>query len=119
MNQQRHMNFSGFGGQSMLILVNGERLAGENMDDVDFDRLVLSNVDHIEIVKGPVSALYGSNAAGGVINIITKRSTKPFALNVNGRLGKHNNQRYGNRLATRREEVEQYVRLQQNECRQL
>ncbi len=95
MNQQRHMNFSGFGGQSMLILVNGERLAGENMDDVDFDRLTLSNVDHIEIVKGPVSALYGSNAAGGVINIITKQNTKPFALNVNARLGKHNNQRYG------------------------
>ena len=95
MNQQRHMNFSGFGGQSMLILVNGERLAGENMDDVDFDRLTLSNVDHIEIVKGPVSALYGSNASGGVINIITKQNTKPFALNVNARLGKHNNQRYG------------------------
>ena len=53
MNQQRHMNVSGFGGQSMLILVDGERLAGETMDDVDFDRLTLSNVDHIEIVKGP------------------------------------------------------------------
>ncbi len=95
MNQQRHMNFSGFGGQSMLILVDGERLAGETMDDVDFDRLTLSNVDHIEIVKGPVSALYGSNANGGVINIITKDNDKPFKLNVNARLGKHNNQRYG------------------------
>lgn len=73
MNQQRHMNFSGFGGQSMLILVDGERLAGETMDDVDFDRLTLSNVDHIEIVKGAASALYGSNANGGVINIITSQ----------------------------------------------
>lgn len=95
MNQQRHMNFTGFGGQSMLVLVDGERMAGETMDDVDFDRLTLGNVDHIEIVKGPVSALYGSNANGGVINIITKRGTKPFALNVNGRLGRHKNQRYG------------------------
>lgn len=95
MNQQRHMNFSGFGGQSMLILVDGERLAGETMDDVDFDRLTLSNVDHIEIVKGPVSALYGSNANGGVINIITKKDNKPFALNLNGRIGKHSDQRYG------------------------
>lgn len=95
MNQQRHMNVSGFGGQSMLILVDGERLAGETMDDVDFDRLTLSNVDHIEIVKGPVSALYGSNANGGVINIITKDSGKPFKLNVNARVGKHASQRYG------------------------
>lgn len=95
MNQMVHMNFSGFGGQSMLVLVDGERLAGETMDDVDFTRLDMQNVDHIEIVKSAASALYGSNAAGGVINIITKDATKKFGLNVNGRIGKHANQRYG------------------------
>ncbi|WP_314708417.1 TonB-dependent receptor [Prevotella denticola] len=95
MNQQIHMNFSGFGGQSMLILVDGERLAGETMDDVDFSRLCMDNVDHIEIVKGAASALYGSNAAGGVINIITKNGIRPFALNLNARLGRHHEQRYG------------------------
>ena len=94
MNQQVHMNFSGFGGQSVLILVDGERLAGETMDDVDFTRLLMDNVDHIEIV-GAASALYGSNAAGGVINIITKKNIHPFSLNLNMRLGKHNEQRYG------------------------
>ena len=94
MNQQVHMNFSGFGGQSMLILVDGERLAGETMDDV-FSRLCMDNVDHIEIVKGAASALYGSNAAGGVINIITKNGIRPFALNLNARLGRHHEQRYG------------------------
>ena len=95
MNQQVHMNFSGFGGQSMLILVDGERLAGETMDDVDFSRLCMDNVDHIEIVKGAASALYGSNAAGGVINIITKNGIRPFALNLNARMGRHHEQRYG------------------------
>lgn len=95
MNQQVHMNFSGFGGQSMLILVDSERLAGETMDDVDFSRLCMDNVDHIEIVKGAASALYGSNAAGGVINIITKNGIRPFALNLNARLGRHHEQRYG------------------------
>ena len=95
MNQQVHMNFSGFGGQSMLILVDGERLAGETMDDVDFTRIGMDNVDHIEIVKGAASALYGSNAAGGVINIITKKGIRPFSLNLNTRLGCHNSQRYG------------------------
>ncbi len=81
MNQMPHMNFSGFSGQSMLILVDGERLAGETMEDVDFARLDMEQVDHIEIIKGAASALYGSNAAGGVINIITKKTSKPFALN--------------------------------------
>lgn len=95
MNQQTHMNFSGFGGQSVLFLVDGERLAGETMDDVDFTRLNMANVDRIEIVKGAASALYGSSAAGGVINIITKEPTEPWSLNVNARASKHNEWRYG------------------------
>ena len=95
MNQQTHLNFSGFGGQGVLFLVDGERLAGETMDDVDFTRLNMDNVERIEIVKGAASALYGSNATGGVINIITKKGKKPWTLNVNGRLAKHNEQRYG------------------------
>lgn len=95
MNQQTHLNFSGFGGQGMLFLVDGERLAGETMDDVDFTRLNMDNVERIEIVKGAASALYGSQAAGGVINIITKRSQQPWTLQVNARYAKHNEQRYG------------------------
>lgn len=95
MNQQTHLNFSGFGGQGVLFIVDGERLAGETMDDVDFTRLSIDNVERIEIVKGAASALYGSNATGGVINIITKNSQKPLTLNVNARYAKHNEQRYG------------------------
>lgn len=95
MNQQTHLNFSGFGGQGVLFLIDGERLAGETMDDVGFTRLNMDNVERIEIVKGAASALYGSNATGGVINIITKKTDKPWTLNVNGRLARHNEQRYG------------------------
>ena len=95
MNQQINMNFSGFAGQGVLILVDGERLAGETMDNVDFSRLNMSNIARIEIIKGAASALYGSNAAGGVINIITKDADKPWAVNVNARLADHHDQRYG------------------------
>lgn len=95
MNQMVHMNFSGFGGQSVLVLVDGERLAGETMDDVDFARLNMQNIDHIEIVKSAASALYGSNSAGGVINIITKKAPRKVGLDLNGRVGKHGEQRYG------------------------
>ncbi len=94
-NQKTHLNFSGFGGQGILFLVDGERLAGETMDDVDFSRLIMDNVERIEIIKGASSALYGSNATGGVINIITKKAQLPWTLNLNGRYSKHNEQRYG------------------------
>lgn len=99
MNQQIHLNFAGFGGQSILFLVDGERLAGETMDDVDFSRLTMDNVERIEIVRGAASALYGSNAAGGVVNIITKKSAGRTEANLNGRIGKHGEQRYGGSLS--------------------
>lgn len=98
MNQQTHLNFSGFGGQSVLFLVDGERLAGETMDDVDFTRLNMANVERIEIVKGAASAIYGSSAAGGVINIFTREPSEPWTLNVNTRVSKHNEWRYGSSL---------------------
>ena len=101
MNQQTHLNFAGFGGQGILFLVDGERLAGESMDDVDFSRLLVSGVERIEIVKGASSALYGSSATGGVVNIITKDATRPWSLNLNGRYAKHNDQRYGGVFALR------------------
>lgn len=94
MNQQTHLNFNGQGGQSVLFLVDGERLAGETMDDVDFSRIDMTDVDHIEIVKGASSALYGSNAGGGVINIITKKAAAPWRATASARLARHNEQRY-------------------------
>ena len=95
MNQMKHMNFSGFGGQNVLFLVDGERLAGETMDDVDFSRINMANVERIEIIKGAASALYGSNANGGVINVITKTPTEKWRANINGRHGRHNDTKYG------------------------
>ena len=86
MNQQVHMNFSGFGGQSVLILVDGERLAGETMDDADFIKLLMDNVDYIGIV-GAASYLYGSQSSSQFINIITTMNIHPFSLKLNKRLG--------------------------------
>ncbi|MDE5842776.1 MAG: TonB-dependent receptor [Muribaculaceae bacterium] len=94
MNQQVHMNFGGFGGQSVLFLIDGERMAGETMDDVDFSRIDMNNVERIEIVRGASSALYGSNAGGGVINIITKEAAKKFGGNLDFRIARHNDRRY-------------------------
>ena len=101
MNQQTHLNFNGQGGQSVLFLVDGERLAGETMDDVDFSRIDMTDVDHIEIVKGASSALYGSNAGGGVVNIITRRAAKPLRVAASARWARHSEQRYSLAVDTR------------------
>lgn len=102
MNQQVNMNLSGFAGQGVLILVDGERLAGETMDNVDFNRLSMADVERIEIVRGTASALYGSSAAGGVINIIRKKPTETWTLHVDSRWAQHNEQRYNGALGVRR-----------------
>lgn len=63
-----------------LILVDGKRYAGEDTDVTtnvyNLQRLNVSDIDRVEIVRGPSSSLYGSDAMGGVINIITKTPEK-------------------------------------------
>lgn len=102
MNQQVNMNLAGFAGRNVLILIDGERPAGETMENTDFSRLTMQNVARIEIIKGAASALYGSNAVGGVINIITKEADKPLSLNLNARFADHKEQRYGGTLGLRK-----------------
>ncbi len=85
MSQETSLNMSGFGGNAILFLVDGERLAGETMDNVDYNRLNLENVGQVEIVKGASSALYGANAVGGVVNLISKESKEPWHVNLNSR----------------------------------
>ena len=55
-----------------LVLINGEPIIGRQGGNINLSRLGLSGIKKIEIVKGPSSSLYGSEAMGGVINIITE-----------------------------------------------
>ncbi|MBM6732856.1 TonB-dependent receptor plug domain-containing protein [Megasphaera stantonii] len=74
-----------------LILVNGMRRAGEDTSVTQnvyaLDRLSLSDIERIEIVRGPASAQYGSDALGGVINIITKKSGVEPSVTVGASTG--------------------------------
>ena len=63
----------GMGGARVLILVDGRRVSGRVNQQLMGTTVPLSNVERIEIIRGPQSALYGSDAIGGVINIITRR----------------------------------------------
>ena len=101
MGQNTQINMSGFGGGGILFLLDGERLAGETLDNPDYSRLNLQNAERVEIVKGAASSLYGSNATGGVVNIISKTPEAGTHLRVNARYGSHSLQSYG-ALATYR-----------------
>lgn len=67
------MTMNGLGNSYILILVDGKRLHGDNGGENDLGLIDPHNIDHIEIVKGAGSALYGSDAIAGVINVITRR----------------------------------------------
>lgn len=73
-----------------LILVDGKRMAAENTQSsknaYELKRINISDVERIEIIRSNGSALYGSDAIGGVINIITKKSTAP-SISVNMHTG--------------------------------
>ncbi len=67
------VSLRGVGASGTLWLLDGRRLAGEVKNPYDMERIPASSIERIEIVKGPMSALYGADAVGGVVNIITKQ----------------------------------------------
>jgi outer membrane receptor for ferrienterochelin and colicins len=64
----------GFDSRRVLVLLDGQPLTGRVAGHFDVSRLPASMVERIEIVKGPQSTLYGSEALGGVVNVITRRA---------------------------------------------
>ena len=92
--QGKSISLQGIDPQYMLFLVDGERMAGETYGDIDYSRINIADIERIEVVKGASSTLYGSNALGGVINIITKTPSKKFDLNASTRFSKYNTQNY-------------------------
>ncbi|TDB63714.1 TonB-dependent receptor plug domain-containing protein [Arundinibacter roseus] len=69
----------GFNPDYTLILVDGEPLIGRTAGTLELSRISVGNIKQIEIVKGPSSSLYGSEALAGVINIITENPNRTFA----------------------------------------
>lgn len=70
------MQLNGLGNNYILILIDGKRVHGDVGGENDLGLIDPHNIERIEIVKGAQSALYGSDAMAGVINIITKKREK-------------------------------------------
>ena len=100
MGSQMQMN--GLGNNYILVLIDGKRIHGDVGGENDLSLIDPHNIEKIEIVKGAQSALYGSDAMAGVINIITKKHTEKgvYADNIT-RYGSHNDLRQHNTLAFR------------------
>ncbi|MDQ8150780.1 MAG: TonB-dependent receptor [Gemmatimonadota bacterium] len=69
------IQLQGMDARRVLVLIDGQPIIGRVNGDFDLSRLSLAGIERIEVVKGPQGTLYGSEALGGVVNIIT-RSTR-------------------------------------------
>ncbi len=90
-------NFSGSGASlrgldpaRVLVLIDGEKMVGRVRGAIDLAQISLANVEKIEVVKGVGSTLYGSDAIGGVVNIITRKPASGLNLYGSSEYGTFN-----------------------------
>lgn len=88
------ISMQGLDARHVLFLMDGERMTGDMAGNLDYERFNLHAIDRVEIVKGASSTLYGSRAAGAVINLITKKTDKPLSIDAGIRYGQMNERNY-------------------------
>ncbi len=69
------LSLQGISGQNIKILIDGVPVIGRTDGTIDLSQINLANIERVEIIEGPMSVMYGSDALGGVINLITKKGT--------------------------------------------
>lgn len=78
-----NINMRGLGGSNIKILVDGLPLNGREGSNIDLGQINLNNIERAEVVQGPMNVMYGSDAIGGVINLITKTNRKELSVGAN------------------------------------
>jgi iron complex outermembrane receptor protein len=84
-NQVNIRGSSGFSygvGSRVLMLIDGIPVLGSDTGDIKLDGLPMQMVERLEIIKGPGSALYGSGALGGIVNLITRPASDKATITV-------------------------------------
>ena len=108
-----HLQMNGLGNSYVLILVDGRRLHGDNGGENDLSLIDPHNIEKIEIVKGASSALYGSDAIAGVINIITRKHREQgLMLENTTRVGSYGDIRQHNGIALNYGKFSSYTNFQ-------
>ena len=107
------LQMNGLGNSYVLILIDGRRLHGDNGGENDLSLIDPHNIERIEIVKGASSALYGSDAIAGVINIITKKHREQgLMLENTSRFGSYGDFRQHNGIALNYGKLSSYTNFQ-------
>jgi vitamin B12 transporter len=88
--QSSSLFMRGTNSDQVLVLVDGVRIDSATTGSTPLDQLMIDQIDHIEVVRGNVSSLYGSSAIGGVVQIFTKRGSGEPAFNANAGAGSQN-----------------------------
>lgn len=91
--KQSSLFLRGSNSSHTLVLLDGVRISSATTGMTQIDQLMLDQVERIEVVRGNVSSLYGSEAIGGVIQIFTRRGKGAPSFNGNIGAGSHNTQR--------------------------
>ena len=110
MGSQMQMN--GLGNGYILVLVNGKRLHGDVGGENDLSLIDPHNIERIEVVKGASSALYGSDAIAGVINIITKHHDEALMVENTTRVGSYGDIRQHNGVGFATGRLKSYTNFQ-------
>ena len=87
------INMRGLSGNNVKILVDGLPLNGREGSNIDLSQINLNNIERVEVGQGPMNVMYGSDAIGGVINLITKTNKNSWSVAGNGfyeSVGKYN-----------------------------
>jgi len=84
---RKGISLRGMSSKHTLILIDGKRIPSSNDNfgpntDYQYDWIPVGNIERVEIVRGPMSVLYGADALGGVINIITRKPSKKLHGNI-------------------------------------
>jgi len=83
----KNLTFRGLSTENSLILINGNPINDPQNGSVDLSLLSVNAIDRMEVVNGGGSALYGSDALGGVVNIITRHASEDLHARVQGDIG--------------------------------
>lgn len=92
------LRVNGLGNDFVVLMVNGKRVYGDVGGQTDLNRISPDNIERVEVVKGASSALYGSDAIAGVINVITKKSKNTVSFDNTTRFGAYGDFQQANTL---------------------